>query len=67
MIETVKSEGNALVDEAFAAQAIPDSHFSEQIHCILLENTGSHPFLPIFASPIFQHNGLDALQVQQVR
>jgi hypothetical protein len=67
VIESLESKRNPAMDKAFAAQAIPDSHVSQQINRVLLENAGSHPFLHIFASPRLQNNGLDALQVQQVR
>src|SRR5215468_1406325 len=67
MIATLKTQCNSVVNEALTSQPVSHTHVRQQVNGVLLENAGAHPLLYIFASSRFQHDGLNALQVQEVR
>jgi hypothetical protein len=60
-------EFDTLVNEAFSLQAIPHARLNHQIDGSLLEDAGAHSRLDVLPGVRLQHNGLDALKVQEVR
>src|SRR5215469_10993924 len=67
MIATLKTQRNSVVDEALTEHPLSDTHVGQQVDGVLLENARPYPLLYVFASSRFQHDRLNALQVQQVR
>src|SRR5215475_8471555 len=67
MIATLKAQCNSVMNEALTPQPVSHTHVRQQVNGVLFENAGAHPLLYMFASSRFQHDGLNALQVQQVR
>jgi hypothetical protein len=56
-----------LVDEPFATQAIAYAHLGEQVDRPLLEHAGADSLLDVLAAPVLEDDGIDALEVQEVR
>src|SRR5581483_6264296 len=61
-----KANVDPVMHQPLALHSLADANFSEQIRRGLLEQTGAHTLLAIFAAARFQHHGLDALEMQQV-
>ena len=67
MPRTGKSQLDAIVDESFALQSRADSGLHHQLDGAVLQHAGANAALAIFARLAFEHDRLDALQMQQVR
>jgi hypothetical protein len=53
--------------QPFAQHPGANSHFVEQIDGGLFEDAGADAFLTIFAAARFEHHGVDAAQMEQMR
>jgi hypothetical protein len=54
------------MNQAFAAHAIADPCFVEQIHGALFENAGADPLLHVFAALRLDDDRVDALDLEQM-
>jgi hypothetical protein len=57
---------HSVVHQAFALQAFAHAGFLQQVHGALFEHTGAHALLHVLAAAIFEDDGFDAVEVQQV-
>ena len=62
-----EGELHAVVDQALAVQARADAGGVEQLHGAALEQPGTDPRLDVVAGPALEHDGVDAMAVQQLR
>jgi hypothetical protein len=62
----VKAQLDAFVFQTFAFQALAHSGIAQDVNRTLFEYPGPDPCFHIFAGLAFQHDRLDALQMQQV-
>jgi hypothetical protein len=69
-VEVVGPLGGAQVDAAVAdalpLETVADAVLAEQVHRALLEQSGAYPLLDVLAAAALQHDGLDALHVQEM-
>ena len=56
-----------MVDQAFALQPLTDAGLGEQIDRSLFEQTRAHALLAILPAARFDHDGLNSLEMQEVR
>jgi hypothetical protein len=66
MATALESKLNSIVKEAFFLHPRAHTHIGEQIHRALLQHTGPYTLLDILAAAIFEHDGIDALQVEKM-
>src|ERR1700722_1006100 len=62
-----ESQLNAIVNKSFALQPRTDSGLHHQLDRAVLQHASANPALAICARLAFEHDRLDALQMQQVR
>src|SRR5262249_34961251 len=58
---------DAVVDAALALHPPADAAFDEQVRRALLQHASADGGLDLLAAAAFEHHGLDAVQVQQMR
>ena len=63
----IKTQLDAVMDQPLAAHALSHSRRVQQIHRALFEHTGADALLNILASLRLDYDGLDALNVEQMR
>ena len=70
-IDTMALSGEAkfdtVVNQAFALHPFAHAHLREQIDGARLEHACANAFLAILAGSVFEHDGVDALEVEQMR
>ena len=62
-----ESQVDAVVDEAFAFESFADTRLDHHVHSSLLEDTGADALFDILAAAIFDYDGFNSLEVEQVR
>ena len=62
-----KTQFDPIVDQAFGFHPLAHSHLGEQVNRSLLQYAGADAFLYILAAAIFNHDGVDPVQIQKVR
>jgi hypothetical protein len=67
MSAAAEAQVHSVVHQPFALQSIADAGFFQQVHGALFQNTGADALLHILAAAIFEDDGFDAVEVQQVR
>jgi hypothetical protein len=55
------------MDQPLPLHSFANSGFNEQVGRALFENAGANAILAVFAAAIFYDDGLDALEMQQMR
>src|SRR6185312_516275 len=60
---SIEAQLEAVVTKAFAAHAVADAGFIEEIDCTLFENTGADTAFNVFAAVRFDDDGIDSLQM----
>jgi hypothetical protein len=55
------------MDQPFPPHSLAYAHFCQQVNGALLQDTGSHSLLAVLSTAGFDHDGLNALSVQEVR
>ena len=63
----VELELDAFVDDPLAVHPFADTRPSQQFDRALLEHAGPDPVLDVVAAAVLEHDGIDALEVEQVR
>jgi len=58
---------DAVVNESHALHSFADAHLGEQIDGAGFKNAGADALLAILARPVLENDGLDALQMKEVR
>jgi len=58
---------DSVVDEALGFHPFANPHFCEQVNGSLFQNASPDALLGILAAAIFDHYGIDSLQIQKVR
>ena len=53
--------------QAFAQQALADARGVQDVDALVLEHARAHAMLDVVAALRFEHDGVDAAQVQQLR
>ncbi len=70
-VDAVVAAGEAqldpVMDEALASHPVADARLDQQVHRALLEHACADPLLDVVAALDFDHDRLDAAQVQEVR
>ncbi len=64
---TIEAQLHSRVNEAFPLQARADARFHQQIDGALLKHARANALLDIFLRARFEHDRMNALQVQQMR
>ena len=67
MAAAAEAQLDAVVEQAFAAHPLADAGFGEEVDRALLQHAGAHAMLDVLAVARFEHHGLDARAVQEVR
>jgi hypothetical protein len=67
MALAVKTKFDAVVDQAFALHPFAHAHLHEQIDGARLQHSRPNTFLAILTRPVFEHDGVDAVEIKQVR
>jgi hypothetical protein len=60
-------EADPVVDESFSPHPLADPRLMKEVGDALLEDPGADPCLDVLAAPVLEHDGVDSLQVEQVR
>jgi hypothetical protein len=55
-----------VVHESLALEPLTDAHLDQQVDGALLEHAGAHPVLDVLARAVLEHDGLDALELEQL-
>lgn len=63
----VEAKIHAVVHQAFALQPFAYAGFFQQVHGALFENSRAHALLHVLAAAIFEDDGFDAVEMQQMR
>src|SRR4051794_8896979 len=63
----VEPEVNSAMAKSFAVEAFRDTGLAKQINAGVLQHAGANPFFAVGAGPRFEHDGTDAIEMQQVR
>jgi hypothetical protein len=61
-----KSQCEAVVDQAFAQQALTDIRFDQEIHGALFEDSCTNPPFDVFARLPLEHHVVDTVTVQEL-
>ena len=61
-----EAELDAVMDEALRLDAAGEAGLPEHVHGALLEHARPHPLLDVLAAAVLEHDGLDALEAEQV-
>ena len=67
MRAAAETQIDSVVHQAFALQAFAHAGFFQQVYRALFENTGAHALLHVLAAAIFENDGFDAVEMQQMR
>jgi hypothetical protein len=67
MKPAVEAQLNALMTEAFLLQALGDACIAQHFDACVLQNSGAYAILAICARLCLQHNGRNAMLVEQMR
>jgi hypothetical protein len=62
-----ETQFDAVVNQTLALHSFGHAHLDEQIDGSGFENAGTDALLAILARPVFENNGLDALEMKEVR
>jgi hypothetical protein len=60
-------ELDSLVDEPLALKPLPDPDLAQQVDSALLEDAGANSLLDVLAAPVLQDDGVDPLQMEELR
>ena len=66
MAATVEAQLDSMMCETLPLHPSANSHFVEEIDCALLQYASSNAFLNILPTPIFNDQGLNALQMKKL-
>jgi hypothetical protein len=58
---------DAVMNQALALHSIADAHPGEQIDGARFQNAGADALLAILARPVFENEGLNTVEMKQVR
>ena len=67
MAAAAEAQFDAVMDQAESLHPLADASFVEQVDGSLFEQAGANPLFDILAAASLEHDGLDAIEVQQVR
>ena len=67
MAVTGVAEIDTAMHHPFALEPSAHAGFCEQIDCSLLEHTGANSPLDVRPAALFEHYGLDAVQIEKMR
>src|SRR6185503_10591279 len=63
---SIDIDGDSVMEQAFALEAGSDSALDHEIDRALLENAGANPLDDVIPGSIFDNDGVDSRQVQQM-
>jgi len=66
MASAVQSQIDATMAQALPLEPFCDARCSQQFDACVLEHSGTHTFLAVLATPRFQHDRFNAVQMEQV-
>ena len=64
---SLELELEPVVEQPLLAQACPDADLGQQLDCSGLEDAGAHAALDVLAAAGLEHDGIDPLQVEELR
>jgi hypothetical protein len=67
MSASTEAQFYSVMGKAFALHPFTDACFDQQVDGALLEQAGADSLLDVLPAARFQHHGLDALKVEQMR
>ncbi len=67
MARAVEVQEDAVVEQSVAHHALAHARLVQSIDCLMLEDAGAHAALDVLATLGFQHHGIDAPQMQEMR
>ncbi len=63
MAAPVEAQFNAIMHQTFTLKPLSYAHFGQKIDCALLQNAGAHTFFHVLAAAIFNHDGIDPVEI----
>ncbi len=67
MAAAAEAQLDAVMGEAELLQPLADAGFNQQVDGALFEQAGANPLFDVLAAASFEHDGLDAREVEQMR
>ncbi len=67
MATPAEAQFDAIMNQAFALQPVPDAHLNQQVHRTPFEHARPDALFTVLAAAVLQDHRINALQVQQVR
>src|SRR5262249_54562181 len=66
MAAAAEAEFDAVVYQTFALHSFSNAHLREQVNGALLEDSGPHALLGVLAAAVFDHDGIDAAEIEEM-
>jgi hypothetical protein len=63
---SAKSQFDAVVNQTLTLHSFADAHLREEIDCPRLKNAGADAFLAVLTGSAFEHDGLNALKMEEM-